>query len=1188
MSQYKYENSKNYQEKILDYNGNETSEEMSQLLSNKYFQLEQDIFNLINFIRTNPLEYCNTLNYDQIELIKFLENIGDKGNLQPYKEIKELSDAARYLLNNIGTHYKRYNNLNMKEIDPTILNLRNRLSFYGERTGRIFETVLFKMDNPEDIVYHILVEEKGRNMLLNYKMKYIGIACDMLSNNLICTIIDIVQDFVPYRNKDIINNDISKIENISNNDNNFYSRISAENLKNKYLNYRKNSDYTSLVDELSYKNSKDNLKLNIIIPERKKKENSNNVKKDIIINENKEKNNKFINNYRNGHYSFYETPIKFPQIELEQNRNNILSPKSEILNDINVKKVHKRNNSNNINIMKKTFNNKKEDIDNNIMLGRSNIEQQEINDISTQKFINKSRSVCSYDINSNNSKKSNKNRFQRLNHEEKMEILHKINNRNSKSPNTTVQKEEIITNINPLTSTHNNYYQKNMINNKKSPMRNYMQEYSDIYSETEKFNLNKNNNKDSNINAPDNSIQTFTDLKSNEGFEKNEDYSKNKINQIKKELMHIRDQIKKELKAEVSEELRKEFNRKMIYTNKRIKPNFINLEEDYFIDNKPNKFDKFDNEKEIISTDDGNCHTNDRIYYNKRKINWIKNNGKYRWSSVQKRSYTNDNNMNNINNTNINKPDSNNNNNNAKENNNISLKEKYKENYEKLNYMPNNSLNNNDIGKTKDSNISRGTFHKDFLNMNNKRNNDNESESFANDVNKVKNKNEIKKLIRLYNMAKDNKRKSSVIYKNNNINIYDFIKNKKPSNDNYSQNNDVFNNEMMNEKKINDEINNNNKININNYYNIAGNYFGDNFDNINIPINFKTDFRKKYNIERNNSLQNNFLEGNKFQMKYQKVQPKGQIYQNKNPKQRNISVKKNIININDNNKPYNYTDRTEDIVNFEKSNIQNENNKSNNHKNKEIINSRNCLSSNNKSSISGRFIGDNNSKCNIIVTEGKKDDRNNKNKYRETTPFYAKSVKTEDKGIITNGKITTKEKKYNEQSDSIRQRGNNNTDFNYKNNNTKDIKSTNITKRYIKNNEKQANLLSLGRKTYDKTNYNKNNYVENDFLKTTFQYKKACNLNDNNSNNNPNKTPRYDNLTTKTYYKKKKYTPYSYYPYEHATTDKDNKSPKRLNYNHNKSLEKKYIKDPEGNLVETFVKKTKYNNGNGSVVLEYL
>ena len=50
-------------------------------------------------------------------------------------------------------------------------------------------------------------------------------------------------------------------------------------------------------------------------------------------------------------------------------------------------------------------------------------------------------------------------------------------------------------------------------------------------------------------------------------------------------------------------------------------------------------------------------------------------------------------------------------------------------------------------------------------------------------------------------------------------------------------------------------------------------------------------------------------------------------------------------------------------------------------------------------------------------------------------------------------------------------------------------------------------------------------------------------------------------------------------------------SQKKININGNYSndeenFEKKYIKDPEGNLVETFVKKTKYKNG--SVLLEYV
>ena len=286
MNQYEYVNNNNYQEKIFYNNGNEIIEEINQPLSN-FMQLEQDIFNLINFLRTNPIEYCNNIfpqnkynqSQTQMEIINYLENIHNNEKLKPYKEIPELSEAARNLLNNIGIHYKNYNNLNMKEMDPSCLNLKTRLSNYGERTGRIFETVLFKMDNPEDIVNHILREEKGRNMLLNHKMKYIGVACDLLSANLICTVIDIVQEFVPYRNKSNINNNLNNNfnDNLDNNINNdlsshTYNKINTGDLKKMHFHNKNNSDYISLINNLNNKNSKANLKLNIKMPEKKQKE----------------------------------------------------------------------------------------------------------------------------------------------------------------------------------------------------------------------------------------------------------------------------------------------------------------------------------------------------------------------------------------------------------------------------------------------------------------------------------------------------------------------------------------------------------------------------------------------------------------------------------------------------------------------------------------------------------------------------------------------------------------------------------------------------------------------------------------------------------------------------------------------------------------------------------------------------
>ena len=146
------------------------------------------------------------------------------------------------------------------------------------------------------------------------------------------------------------------------------------------------------------------------------------------------------------------------------------------------------------------------------------------------------------------------------------------------------------------------------------------------------------------------------------------------------------------------------------------------------------------------------------------------------------------------------------------------------------------------------------------------------------------------------------------------------------------------------------------------------------------------------------------------------------------------------------------------------------------------------------------------------------------------------------------------------------------------------------------NNKIITKKLSLGRKTYDKSklynNYkNKTNYleIENDSLKTPNLFKKSNNYYQKEYYNNINMSPRFNNINSQTNssYKMKKYSPYPYYPYEYTVNYNNNNviPSRRLNYN-NGSVEKKYIKDPEGNLIETYVKKTKYNDG--SVLLEYI
>ena len=1280
---YHYENINNSQERIFFNKDNTIMEEINQ--SNNLSQLEQDILILINYLRTNPIDFCNNLiiknqynpNQDYSEIINYIKNIHQKQILSEYIEIPEISCAARSLLNNISLHYKKYHNLNFKEFDSESLNLRTRLSKYGERTGRIFETVLFKMDNPDDIVNHILSEEKGRSMLLNHKMKYIGIACDILPTNFICTIIDIVQDFVPFRD----NINICNISNIYNKydksfNNNRKKRNNSGQIKKIFYNNSNNSDYISLINNLN--NNKSNLKLRS--PEKKIKD----IEIDLNINDNKEENLK-INNLNqiknskeiNKDYQkniYYKTPIKLPKNKNKYNKENFFSPNSDIPK-MNIRKIIPRNNSNNINILKKDLDkntNEQNENANNIkftMAGRTCKQQQDIIEKYSKKNINKSKSVCSYDVNSNNSKTS-KNKYPKLNHEEKIEILHKINQKN-KSPSTD---KIISTNINFIPNKNNNIIQRNNNNceinydnnYKKSPSKTtYNQEFFDIFSETDKNNFNNinkymnkfpnNNNNDNNLNFEDEANQTFTDIRSNN----NEDYSRNKINEIKNDLMLFKNQIKQELREEVREEIKNEFNKKLLFDNKqKNKPIIINLDGDYEIEN--NKIYN-NNEKENKNLLDEN-EMNEKIYYNQinNKNNYNnKNRGKNRCSSVEKYYYIrNNNNINNINDTNIILPDNNesqysqynfnhykgrksldfsdymNNNNMNMNNNEIQLKEQFKEKYDHLNYIPDNGYNQENISNFNDNPIRK-----------------NSNKTFFDEGYKMKNRQEIKKLIRLYNKEKDDKRNS-----NNNTKTYNIINNNK-SITNYNSDENNFNNNITNDNRnnniksnINDNINNNIKINKNNYnINISEKFYDDNIDNISNPEYFKDEFRNKYNKfktnnEEDNSEENDYIKGHRFQIKYEKVKPKGEIYNKASiPKPRNISVRKNIYNI-DSKSYYNDNPKNEDMVNLGNTFIKNEKENTSNikengnndknykiekttyikkynetskynaenmdiHKNKDKINNiNNNINSNEKLSITGKFSEnhsmDNGNKLKDSVDIRDYMDKNITYKESNEKPIVSKTEKIENNNIVTTittqtRKIYTPDKKgknkdyvinktvKKKQSDLIKEfkkyekLGNNN--------NINDIKSSdgdngNIIKK----------KLNLERNTYDIMKFNKNNnnaikYIEidHDAFNQPNLFDKRYNQYDKIYYNKKNMSPRFNNIyaTQSTFYKKKKYAPNPYYPYEFK--DINNPS-KRLNFNNNntnESLEKKYIKDPEGNLIETYVKKTKYNDG--SVLLEY-
>ena len=147
-------------------------------------KLEKEIFKLINYLRTNPEKYLNEFNkyFLKEELKKILEELNKlETNLFPFTTKKEISNAGidylEYLIEN--TTDKSY--FNIYNVDKTCFNLRARLSKYGKRNGKIFESVIINSSCAEEIVNKLIKDDKARNMILSPNMKYIAITAQLIS-----------------------------------------------------------------------------------------------------------------------------------------------------------------------------------------------------------------------------------------------------------------------------------------------------------------------------------------------------------------------------------------------------------------------------------------------------------------------------------------------------------------------------------------------------------------------------------------------------------------------------------------------------------------------------------------------------------------------------------------------------------------------------------------------------------------------------------------------------------------------------------------------------------------------------------------------------------------------------------------------------------------------------------------------
>ena len=506
---------------------------LNQNLNKIYSKLEKDIFKLINYLRTNSEKYL--LEFDKYFQKGFLEEMINELNkiekkLHPFIIKKELSKAGKDYLdflieNNIDKAYFNSNNKNRN-----CFNLKERLSKYGERNGKIFESVIINSGCAEEIVNKLIKDEKGRKMILSQNMKYIGITCGFLPNwKSICTIIDIVQDFIAYKDMNTLNNDDNSIKIINTiemdeNEIDFENKKILKNLEKFY------DTHDNLYNDYSYKsflnnNNSNNLinsKENIKKKEFERKEKSFNIQKKKSLNHSLSRNN-YLNVFNNSisEKSNFFSPLATYKSDahLILNKNNF-----EIKKSLTSLKSINSNPNYNSNINKKFSKTCKNflDYDNNI------INSYNLNNT----FYNRNKDINIFNTNSDNKKmikkeiksKNDKKKYskdiaERIRGKEKIAILHELNEiknklKKEKEKCRGKSKDDVI-NIENNEIKNKNIQKKNITHNK-----NIKTEINEINNEKvnknisfdfKSYNLNdkENNNFNSNINYTKNKNNIF-------------------------------------------------------------------------------------------------------------------------------------------------------------------------------------------------------------------------------------------------------------------------------------------------------------------------------------------------------------------------------------------------------------------------------------------------------------------------------------------------------------------------------------------------------------------------------------------------------------------------------------------------------------------------------------------------------
>ena len=530
--------------------------------------LEKELLNFINLIRREPskiIEYFQEVqqdpnynnNFETQQIFNFINNLTKNNiSLPPLIEKQEINKISFDLLNYLINVKKIEGRIKYNNLDEEYINFKIRAAPYGRIRGKYYEAIVLDSTNLLEIISYIMKDIKGRNVLFNEKIKYIGIACGFFENindnknniynnaqnNKICTIIDMVQDFEL--------NDISINNNNRSNNNNYNDVINKNKTPEIFMriktifkdkdqlmkNNNKNTEKSLSVDNTDrikryHKLKKDNYN---------EEQNKNSETKRIIVNKSPllSNNKKYMKTFSSKFY--------IRKANTNKPKPKIISYKSNIKNR-NKNKIKKLPSFTNI-----SYKNKNNNIDeaNNIYRNNSIYFSSQFN------FTKKKE-------------KQNNNNYNDNNSSSKHEINSVSRNKSSKKKLNREEKIELLKQINKASRDKSNKDKKTKSNIK-----------SDDDSKSVSFTTKKNISNDI----------SFSELIS---------YDNDKKLKEEKEMKNLKNQIKNEIKKEIKEakeEIKNELVNKILSsTSHNIKYNLPNLKLKLPINNNINNMNINDN-----------------------------------------------------------------------------------------------------------------------------------------------------------------------------------------------------------------------------------------------------------------------------------------------------------------------------------------------------------------------------------------------------------------------------------------------------------------------------------------------------------------------------------------------------------------------------------------------------------------